>query len=425
MSVCKPCTKGGYPDRPSDRRRQDDDEEEEESEYESDDSGGFVGDGDPDDQERQHYLDVCWSFLDYPRECKYDMGRLKESMESLDPKDAAICSTHRDRMKWIAEMAKCVAINTKFLNQMPTVDVCATDLGAGGPQIVAQFPDGHRVASRNSSKVRSTLRQFVRDWAVEGEAERANSYQPIIDALMKYLPPTNQGGKTSGGKQASRSMKVLCPGSGLGRLPFELVKRGYAAQGNEFSYHMLLGSYLILNRCPAQFCHVIHPFILGTTHRLRRDDHLKSIKIPDVCPCQVLSPSAELSMAAGEFIQVYAGQSKTWDAVASCFFLDTAKNIFLYIRMIADIIRPGGFFINLGPLLYHYAEMHNEISIELSWEEVRPEICKYFKIVEERRHVAQYTTNPNSLMAVKYTGVFFVAQRNDVPASGKSNPVFS
>ena len=31
-----------------------------------------------------------------------------------------------------------------------------------------------------------------------------------------------------------RPPAVLCPGCGLARLPFDLVRLGYAAQGNEF-----------------------------------------------------------------------------------------------------------------------------------------------------------------------------------------------
>lgn len=38
-------------------------------------------------------------------------------------------------------------------------------------------------------------------------------------------------------------LRVLCPGSGLGRLPFEVVRRGYGCQGNEFSFFMLLGTF--------------------------------------------------------------------------------------------------------------------------------------------------------------------------------------
>ena len=42
-------------------------------------------------------------------------------------------------------------------------------------------------------------------------------------------------------------VRVLVPGAGLGRLAFEIARLGYAAEGNDFSYHMLMGSNYILN----------------------------------------------------------------------------------------------------------------------------------------------------------------------------------
>jgi len=65
-----------------------------------------------------------------------------------------------------------------------------------------------------------------------------------------------------------------------------------------------------------------------------------------------------------------------WDSVITCFFIDTAKNIIEYIETIYEILTGGGVWINFGPLLYHYAEMETESSIELSWEEVRHIIIK-------------------------------------------------
>lgn len=49
-----------------------------------------------------------------------------------------------------------------------------------------------------------------------------------------------------------RRRRVLVPGCGLSRLLFEVVKRGYGGQGNEFSYQMLLVSNYMLN-------HVLEP----------------------------------------------------------------------------------------------------------------------------------------------------------------------
>lgn len=59
-----------------------------------------------------------------------------------------------------------------------------------------------------------------------------------------------------------------------------------------------------------------------------------------------------------------------WDAICTCFFIDTAHNIIEYIEVIYNILKPGGVWINFGPLLYHYAEMKGELSLELTLDQV-------------------------------------------------------
>ena len=45
-----------------------------------------------------------------------------------------------------------------------------------------------------------------------------------------------------------KNIKVLVPGGGLGRLVYEVVKRDFSCQGNEFSFFMLIASEFALNR---------------------------------------------------------------------------------------------------------------------------------------------------------------------------------
>lgn len=315
--------------------------------------------------------------------------------------------------KIIAEMRRCLEVNARFLAVLVETDEDACEFSA--------VPDTHEVEERNSVKVRTVLRQFVRDWAEEGAAERLTQYGCLLDALEKYLPKS--------GSKPGRRFSVLTPGSGLSRLPFEVARRGYSAQGNEFSYHMLQGSKWVLNETSAVNSHTIYPFLLNLENRRGLEDQLRPVMIPDVCPSEELcGPNSTLgpqdfSMCAGEFVEVYADQKSEWDACLTCFFIDTAKNIFLYIRTIADIVRPGGLWANIGPLLYHYAEQ-NTISIELSWEEVRPAIEKYFKIEEEDFRFAHYTTNEKGLFRTQYKCIFFAAIRNSTPTDGYSKPVF-
>lgn len=66
-----------------------------------------------------------------------------------------------------------------------------------------------------------------------------------------------------------------------------------------------------------------------------------------------------------------------------------------FIESIYKILKPGGVWINLGPLLYHFSDMPLEDSIEPSYEVVRQvilgfgfqiEVIKYFdKYAEELR----------------------------------------
>lgn len=93
----------------------------------------------------------------------------------------------------------------------------------------------------SQDKVRSTLRSFARDWSVEGAAERAAAYDPILRALEAYYPADKREG-----------VKVLVPGCGLGRLAMEIAALGFESQGNEFSTFMLIASNFVLNQYVAR-----------------------------------------------------------------------------------------------------------------------------------------------------------------------------
>ncbi|CXI01232.1 N2227-like protein, putative [Plasmodium berghei] len=260
---------------------------------------------------------------------------------------------------------------------------------------------------QNMSKVRSTLRQFVRDWSIEGIDERKSAYEPILKSLEKYLPITD-----------NYIPKILCPGSGLGRLPYEVAKRGYKSQGNEFSYFMLLSSNFILNYYNQKESLHIQPYCINTLNRKKRDDHLKIINLPDVNTYNKDVLNSEFSMCAGELVEVYYDEKEQFDGILTCFFLDTAKNIFIYIRTFANILKPNSLWSNIGPLLFHYAEMPNEMSIELAWDEIKFIISKWFTIVDEQWIDNYYTTNIDSMMQVQYHCIFFNAIRNDMPVEG-------
>jgi carnosine N-methyltransferase len=67
-------------------------------------------------------------------------------------------------------------------------------LRAFGLHAPAPAPDGPAceapLSTTDYDKVKSTLRQLVRDWCAEGAAERACCYTPLIDELRLRLPLT-------------------------------------------------------------------------------------------------------------------------------------------------------------------------------------------------------------------------------------------
>lgn len=370
-----------------------------------------------DNDDLQHFADVCYSMVNYEADASSELQwKEKQLLEITDPHDRALLMPGIEDML-LKETKRCAKVNAMFLSMLITSDEDGVRF--------SKIPASHTVQDRNSVKVRTVLRQFVRDWSLEGAKERQTQYGALLDALQRFIP-VDQPSKSSfrpGGRP-----RVLSPGSGLGRLTFEVARLGYASQGNEFSYHMLQGSKWVLNETSRPNMCKVYPFALTLENRKGFRDHLRPVSIPDVCPSVELFQNGELvsdlSMCAGEFVEVYAPQEKGWDSVLSCFFLDTAKNVFLYIRTIAHIIRPGGLWANIGPLLYHYAEQSESISIELSWEEVKPAIEKYFTFQEEDVREAFYTTNACGMFRTRYRCKYFAAIRNDRVAEGKSFPVF-
>lgn len=212
---------------------------------------------------------------------------------------------------------------------------------------------------QDMDKVRSTIRQLYRDWAAEGAAEREACYGPVLRGLDKafaHLTP------------AKRShVKVLVPGAGLGRLALEVCRAGYGMEGNEISYHQLLVSNWILNYTQAANAHDLYPWTLSFSNHTKRAHQLQKVCIPDVWPAEALDQGSKelesevhayqrMSMSSGDFCVLYKAPQYggVFDAVTTCFFIDTAPNLIAYIETVRNCLKRGGVWINLGPLLWHF-----------------------------------------------------------------------
>lgn len=206
-------------------------------------------------------------------------------------------------------------------------------------------------------------------------------------------------------------VSVLIPGAGLGRLAWEIASLGYICQGNEWSLFMLFSSNFVLNRCEQLNSLTLYPWVHQFSNNKKSSDQTRPIRFPDVNP-QSLPLTADFSMVAGDFVEVY-NETDSWDCVATCFFIDTAHNVIEYVETIWKILKPGGVWINLGPLLYHFENMANELSVELSYEDIRTAMVKFgFHIeVEKQSMQTTYTENDRSMLRYVYDCVFFVARK--------------
>ncbi|XP_058071718.1 uncharacterized protein LOC131220871 isoform X2 [Magnolia sinica] len=255
-------------------------------------------------------------------------------------------------------------------------------------------------------KVRCIIRNIVRDWALEGQRERDQCYKPILEELDRLFP----------NRCKTRPPCCLVPGAGLGRLALDISCLGFASQGNEFSYYMMICSSFILNHTQTAGEWTIYPWIHSNCNSLSDDDQFRPIKFPDIHPASA-GITEGFSMCGGDFVEVYndLSQHGAWDAVVTCFFLDTAHNIVEYIEIISRILKDGGVWINLGPLLYHFADTYgpeDEMSIELSLEDVKKvAFDNGFKLEMEKTIETTYTANLRSMMQTHYFAAFWTMKK--------------
>ncbi|KAI0629447.1 N2227-domain-containing protein [Trametes polyzona] len=276
------------------------------------------------------------------------------------------------------------------------------------PQATWLQPEVHGDISR----VRESLKHFVRDWSDEGRVERERTFAPILDVL-KTVPPENRA-----------QMRVLVPGAGLGRLAWDISGLGFQTTANELSYFMNLAFRFLLSekytQQPQQ--HSLQPFASWFSHQKTTDPLFRSIAFPDVVP----RLSRNLSLAEQDFLSLRApkGEDGTdgYDFIVTLFFIDTSLNAIETVQHIHRLLRPGGKWINLGPLLWTGG---GQAAVELSLEEVLrlAEIVGFSvygesedegvqPAVERRRMVeCEYTADRTAMMRWLYQAAFWVATK--------------
>jgi carnosine N-methyltransferase len=186
-------------------------------------------------EEAEHFAQVFRSFQTYAENSLSLIHRRKLDLDRIRPEHCALLKEKtgfHDRFK---KAGAAVVKNQQFINM-----ILQSASGFMNPIMESMLNEENKskiyVSEMNKDKVRSTLKQCVRDWTAEGEAERKECYDPILSVLKKQFPNDRS------------NVRVLVPGAGLGRLAWEIARLGFETQGNEFSYFMLLASNYILNK---------------------------------------------------------------------------------------------------------------------------------------------------------------------------------
>ncbi|KAH9449839.1 hypothetical protein Pst134EA_019732 [Puccinia striiformis f. sp. tritici] len=372
-----------------------------------------------DSAEFKHYRRIINAFDEYRRYSLAINNRRRKDYYRLSLKDQSLLEDYPlklnevdDRIRRNADILDEIVFKGEQSGLGPKIsseDIQVDDDPVGN----SEREQGHdsRISGLDAEKVRSTLRQLVRDWSTLGSAEREACYSPILDRLERFAE------SSSGHISQKSDIRVLVPGSGLARLVWEIAHRGFTAQGNEVSYPMLLASNLVLNHSESIDQWSIYPFIHSFSNLSCIDHLLKQVKFPDVLVPEV-SNRQDFGISVGEFTEIFASSNEheKWDAIVTCFFLDTAQNIVEYIRRIHQILKSNGIWINLGPTLWHYESSSNprDLSIELDVCEIK-ELCKKigfdFEVDSEKVIETTYAGNPHINLQQVYKASYWVCTK--------------
>ncbi|KAL0233923.1 hypothetical protein PCE1_002428 [Barthelona sp. PCE] len=240
---------------------------------------------------------------------------------------------------------------------------------------------------------------IAREWSAEYATERDESFGVLLNTLKENVPCTDD-------------VAVLIPGSACGRLGWEVSKLGYNSIMNEFGFQMQLLSNLFLNVVNKPESLTMYPYIHDACNHVSLDTMFRRVLVPDQCPVMEGSEeNGEMSLLCGEFVATFSKEQykDSFDCIMSCFFLDTAVNIFEYFDTIVHCLKPGGILTNIGPLAWHWKDK----SIELTFLEIKEILEGYgFEFLELDMKETTYASCEHSLMPTVYETVYFVAKLN-------------
>ena len=167
----------------------------------------------------------------------------------------------------------------------------------------------------SSGRATDALDHLVRDWSIDGHHEQGPSFEPILETINDIFK--DRANRKEG------PVRILIPGSGVGRLAHEIAKldeSNIEVTANEFSSYMNI-AYRYMESLEHPDSTSFYPYIDWWSHQPSAAEREHLVKIPDV-----KINASSILLIEGDFLKVFDDKTAHFDAIVTLFFLDTARN---------------------------------------------------------------------------------------------------
>jgi hypothetical protein len=201
--------------------------------------------------------------------------------------------------------------------------------------------------------VNQVVAHVVRDWSMHGQPIRSSLYDWCIQHIHTYIATTATATSVPGA--------ILIPGAGLGRLVWDAaveLQGTFRVEAVEQSVVMASMTAALWQQPSLEF--QLHPFAHDfLTHEVDSENRYEAVSFPDgngMAGPPKRPPPGSLLYVVADFVSTYAHAPEAqaaYDIVITCFFIDTARNIYDYLHTIRSVLKTNGVWINVGPLQWH------------------------------------------------------------------------
>ncbi|KAJ6785486.1 hypothetical protein PWT90_01196 [Aphanocladium album] len=355
---------------------------------------------------RHRLLDALFGFQSYYERQQAELERFRGLYKHVSKKHKTLLDLHIQYSSKFDRVDEHLVLNQLLCdkivqNALAYYQITPKELKKHGAEIVSS---GKRA---EKASVSQALKHYVRDWTTSGTNEREETFPALLGTLEQLFPDR---------KDRDAPLRVLLPGSGLNRLAQEVAQLGgFQVTANEWSAYMNV-AYRFLETFSSPNSSSFHPFADTWSHHITESDMIRSISFPDAA----VDPSKVL-LVEGDFTTIFNHEAGSYDVLMTYFFIDTARNLMTYFDTITKLLKPGGYWINLGPLLYGTGPM-----VQLSLDEIvsitETMGFKYLETDEKygtitipgrtvRGMRAVYSFNDRALTTSAYKAQFWVAKK--------------